>query len=280
VRAVWRLLIYATLIAALGFCGLIVLQLFASPTRGIFSLGYWFPYEVFGFAVVFGAALLMAKIEDRPPGAYGLPLSGAFGKLFWQGCLVGLIEVSSLVGLIAAFGGYSFGAVALHGTEVLQWGMLWGVLFIFVGLFEEFSFRGYTQYTLAESIGFWPAATILSLLFGRVHLNNPGESWPGVAGVVMIGMIFAFALRRTGNLWLVVGWHASFDFGETFLYSVPNSGIVFHGHLSNASLHGPDWLTGGSAGPEASIFSFLIMGILAIGIHFLFPAKSSVPPQS
>jgi hypothetical protein len=95
-----------------------------------------------------------------------------------------------------------------------------------------------------------------------------------VAGVVMIGMIFAFALRRTGNLWLVVGWHASFDFGETFLYSVPNSGIVFHGHLSNASLHGPDWLTGGSAGPEASVFSFLIMGILAFAIYFLFPAKN------
>lgn len=280
VRAIWRLLIYAALIVGLGFCGLVVLQLLASPTRSIFSLGYWFPYEVFGFAVVFGAALLMAKIEDRPPGAYGLPLSGAFGKLFWQGCLIGLIEVSSLVGLIAAFGGYSFGAVALHGTEVLRWGMLWAVLFIFVGLFEEFSFRGYTQYTLAEGIGFWPAAIILSLLFGRVHLNNPGESWPGVAGVVVIGVIFAFALRRTGNLWLVVGWHASFDFGETFLYSVPNSGIVFHGHLSNASLHGPDWLTGGSAGPEASIFSFLTMGILAIGIHFLFPAKNSVPSRS
>lgn len=274
VRAGWRLLIYAALVAGLGLFGLIVLQLFVSPTRSISSLGYWFPYEVFGFAVVFGAALLMAKIEGRPPGAYGLPLCGAFGKLFWQGCLIGLIEVSSLVGLIAAFGGYSFGAVALGGTEVLRWGMLWGVLFIFVGLFEEFSFRGYTQYTLAESIGFWPAATILSLLFGRVHLSNPGESWPGVAGVVMIGMIFAFALRRTGNLWLVVGWHASFDFGETFLYSVPNSGIVFHGHLSNASLHGPDWLTGGSAGPEASVFSFLIMGILAFAIYFLFPAKN------
>jgi len=144
-------------------------------------------------------------------------------------------------------------------------------------LFEEFLFRGYTQYTLAESIGFWPSAVVLSLLFGRVHLGNPGESWPGVAGVIMIGLVFAFALQRTGNLWLVVGWHASFDFGETFLYSVPNSGIVFQGHLSNASLHGADWKTGGSAGPEASVFSFLITGVLAIVIHFLFPAKKTEP---
>ena len=273
VRGPWRLLIYASIVAALGSGGLLVLQLIVGPGRGIFSLGYWFPYEALCFSVVFGAALIMARIENRSPGVYGLPLKGAFGKLFWQGCLIGLIEVSALIGLIALFGGYAFGDVALHGKEVLRWALLWAALFVFVGLFEEFLFRGYTQYTLAESIGFWPAAVVLSLLFGRVHLNNPGESPAGVAGVVMIGMIFAFALRRTGNLWLVVGWHASFDFGETFLYSVPNSGIVFEGHLSNASLHGANWLTGGSAGPEGSIFSFLTMGMLALAIHFLFPAK-------
>jgi membrane protease YdiL (CAAX protease family) len=279
VRGVWRLLIYAIFVAALGFAGLIVLQQFVGPTRGVFSLDYWFPYEAFCFTAVFGAALIMAQIEGRSPGVYGLPLRGAFGKLFWQGCLIGLVEVSALVGLIAAFGGYSFGEIALHGRELLRWGMLWAILFVFVGLFEEFLFRGYTQYTLAESVGFWPAAIVLSLLFGRVHLNNPGENWVGVSGVVIIGLIFAFALRRTGNLWLVVGWHASFDFGETFLYSVPNSGIIFQGHLSNASLHGANWLTGGSAGPEGSVFSFLTMGILAIAIHFLFPAKETTLAQ-
>jgi uncharacterized protein len=279
VRVGWRLLTYAAFVAGLGFGGLIVLQQFVGPTRGGFSLGYWFPYEVFCFTVVFGAALIMAQIEGRSPGAYGLPLRGAFGELFWQGCLIGLVDISALISLIAIFGGYSFGDVALHGRELLRWGMLWAVLFVFVGLFEEFLFRGYTQYTLAESVGFWPAAIILSLLFGRVHLGNPGENWVGVAGVVMIGLIFAFALRRTGNLWLVVGWHASFDFGETFLYSVPNSGIVFQGHLSNASLHGPNWLTGGSAGPEGSVFSFLSMGILAFAVHLLFPAKKTEPAQ-
>jgi len=280
IRGGWRLLIYAALVAGLGFGGGIVLQQFIRPTRGVFSLGSSFAYEVFCFTVVFGAALIMAQIEDRSPGAYGLPLSGAFGKLFWQGCLIGLVEISVLVGLIAAFGGYSFGDIALHGKELLRWGILWAVFFVFVGLFEEFTFRGYTQYTLAESIGFWPAAILLSCSFGAVHLGNPGEGWVGAAGVVMIGLIFAFALRRTGNLWLVVGWHASFDFGETLLYSVPNSGIVFEGHLSNASLHGAKWLTGGTVGPEGSVFSFLTMGILAFAIHLLLPAKKTEPAQT
>jgi len=331
-RAGWRLLIYAALVAALFFCGSLVLRQFVRPSGGVFSPGHLLIQEAFSFVAIFAAALIMAKLERRSAGVYGLPWRGAFGKLFWHGCLIGLIEVSALVGLIAVFGGYSFGGLAVHGGELLRWGLLWAVFFLFVGLFEEFLFRGYIQFTLAEmgfwtaailfsalfwrlhmshrgdgvgfwlaamwlvliigrfglgtegehakGIGFWAAAILLSLLFGRVHLENPGEGWVGAAGVVVIGLVFAFALRRTGNLWLVVGWHASFDFGETFLYSVPNSGIVFQGHLSNATLHGARWLTGGTVGPEGSVFSFLTMGILAIAIHFLFPAKKTQPAQN
>jgi uncharacterized protein len=278
-RGGWRLLTYAAFVALLGFGGGMVLRQFFYPTRGSFSFGNSFAYEAFSFTVVFGAALIMSRIEGRSPDVYGLPLRGAFGRLFWQGWLIGLVEISVLIGLIAAFGAYSFGGLALHGKELLRWGMLWAVFFIFVGLFEEFLFRGYTQYTLADSIGFWPAAVVLSCSFGAVHLRNPGEGWVGAAGVVAIGLIFAFVLRRTGSLWLAVGWHASFDFGETFLYSVPNSGIVLEGHMSNASLHGANWLTGGTVGPEGSLFSFLTMGILALAIHFLFPAKKSEPAQ-
>ncbi len=277
VRGGWRLLIYAAFVAGLGFGGGLVLRQFVRPSHGVFSPGYMFIQEAFSFSVIFGAAVIMAQIERQSVGVYGLPIRGAFGKLFWQGCLIGLVEISALVGLIAAFGGYSFGGLAIHGREVLRWGVLWAVFFVFVGLFEEFLFRGYTQYTLADSIGFWPAAIVLSCSFGAVHLGNPGEGWVGAAGVVAIGLIFAFALRRTGNLWLCVGWHASFDFGETFLYSVPNSGLVFQGHLSNASLHGAKWLTGGTVGPEGSVFSFLTMGILAVAIHLLFPAKKTEP---
>jgi len=64
---------------------------------------------------------------------------------------------------------------------------------------------------------------------------------------MLTGLFWCLTLRATGNLWFAVGMHASFDFGETFLYSVPDSGMVFPGHLSNATLAGPRWLTGGSA---------------------------------
>jgi uncharacterized protein len=118
------------------------------------------------------------------------------------------------------------------------------------------------------------------LSFGAVHRVNGGEKWAGLFSIVFIGLIFALALRRTGNLWFVVGLHAAFDLGETFLFSVPNSGMKFENHLSNATLSGPDWLTGGSVGPEGSIFSFLTMGCVALFIHFAFPAKKTALPTN
>jgi membrane protease YdiL (CAAX protease family) len=279
IHSIWRLLVYLGLCAGIEFAVGFVLREFHGPGRGLFSPEYLLLSELLSFVSVFGGALLMAWFEQRSPGVYGLPRQGAFGKLFWLGCLLGLLEVSFLIGLIAAFGGYSFGTLALHGTEIMRWTLLWAVTYLFVGLFEEFSFRGYTQFTLADGIGFWPAAVFLSLLFGAVHLRNPGEGPVGAVSVAITGLVFAFALRRTGNLWLAVGWHASFDFGETFLYSVPNSGIVFPGHLSNAALQGPKWLMGGTIGPEGSVFCFLTMGISFLAIHLLFPAKNKTQPR-
>src|SRR5262249_30402083 len=154
-------------------------------------------------------AWMMAGLEKRPAGAYGLPLRGAFGKLFWLGCAVGLGEVCALMGLIAAFGGYSFGGLALHGAALAKMAIGWAVFFVIVGLFEEFMFRGYTQFTLADGIGFWPAGFVLSTLFALVHLHNQGEGWVGALGVFVIGLVFCLGLKRTGSLWFCVGMHAA-----------------------------------------------------------------------
>jgi CAAX protease family protein len=221
------------------------------------------------------AAWVMSRLEGRPFGEYGLPGRTAFGKLFWQGALFGLVEISTVLGVIAALGGYRFGELAIHGVDLLRWAMLWGAVFLAVGFYEEFAFRGYLQFTLSQGVGFWPSAIMLSLIFGIMHATNPGESWVGLAGVVLSGLFWCLTLRRTGSLWFAVGMHASFDFAETFLYSVPDSGMIFPGHLSNATLHGPAWLTGGSAGPEASVFDFMVLGVFLFVFPRLFPAKAS-----
>jgi uncharacterized protein len=273
-RTGWRLLVYFLIVAGLSAAVVFLIRATFGIQRGQPSAPVFISIEALEFAVVFAAAAIMARIENRPLGVYGLPVREAFAGKFWLGFLLGLVEVSLLIGLIAAFGGYSFGPLALHGNEILRWGMIHLLLFVFVGLFEEFLFRGYTQYTLGEGIGFWPAAFVLSLGFGATHLSNPGEGPVGAASVALVGLFFCFALRRTGNLWYAVGLHASFDWGETFLYSVPNSGTVMHGHLSDSLLHGPAWLTGGSVGPEGSVFCFLTMGLQFLIVMLLFPKKT------
>jgi uncharacterized protein len=278
-RAGWRLLLYVVITAGL-FLGLkMLLMQFYRSTPDKFSFESTLFSEMIGFISAFGAAVVMSFLEHRPVGCYGLPVQQAFGKLFWQGFLLGFLEITAVVGLIYAFAGYSFGLLALHGAQVLRWGVLWLLCLTFVGLFEEFLFRGYTLFTLSSGIGFWPAAIVLSLLFAGVHLQNSGEGRVGVAGVFVVGLLWCFTVRRTGSLWLAVGMHAAFDFGETFLYSVPDSGMVLPGHLSDATLRGPAWLTGGTVGPEASVFDFALLFILFYVIHRWYPANKN-PQQA
>jgi membrane protease YdiL (CAAX protease family) len=247
----------------------------SSPT----SPSYLYVVEGVACAGALFAAWLMSSLERRSFGDYGLALRADSGKLFAQGALFGLAEISAVLGALAVLGHYHFGALAIHGSALLRWAVVWGVFFLIVGLYEEFAFRGYAQFTLAQGIRFWPAATLLSVLFGAVHYTNPGETWPGLAGIVLTGLFWCFTLRRTASLWFAVGMHASFDFGETFLYSVPDSGQIFPGHLSNATLAGPAWLSGGTAGPEASIFDFLMILLFFVIFDRLHPTVRQDIPQ-
>ena len=272
-----RLAIYLFPVLFLYFALSFVLGAFFNfPENSTAFAVFIFVQELLLFLIVFLPACMMARLEKRPVGDYGLPLGSFVGKRFCQGCGIGLAEITILIGCVAAFGGYSPGSLHLQGAAVFAWAVYWVFFFLLVGFFEEFAFRGYLQFTLADGVGFWPAAFILSIGFGALHLLNKNEGWVGAAGVATIGLIFALALKRTGNLWLVVGWHAAFDFGETFLFSVPDSGTVFEGHLTNASLHGPVWLTGGAVGPEGSVFSFLTMAAAALFIHKAFPPRKEV----
>jgi membrane protease YdiL (CAAX protease family) len=88
---------------------------------------------------------------------------------------------------------------------------------------------------------------------------------------VAIGLLFCLTIQRTGNLWFAVGFHAAWDWAETFFYGTPDSGLVGVGRLLNTSYQGPKWLTGGSAGPEGSVIAFFILLLCALLIHLRFP---------
>jgi membrane protease YdiL (CAAX protease family) len=149
-------------------------------------------------------------------------------------------------------------------------------MFLVVGLFEEFLLRGYSQFTLSRGIGFWPSAVALSCAFGLAHLRNGGEHWTGLLAAACIGFFFCLTLRRTGSLWFAVGFHAAWDWGETYFYSVPDSGMVSPGHLLSSSLRGPDWLSGGSVGPEGSFLCFAVIALVWIAFDRLYPRSAQL----
>ena len=92
-----------------------------------------------------------------------------------------------------------------------------------------------------------------------------------MVAVVAIGFFFCLTLRRTGTLWWAVGFHMAWDWGESFLYSVPDSGTTVHGHLLNSSFNGPAWLTGGSVGPEGSYLIFALIALLWVLFDRVYP---------
>lgn len=235
--------------------------------------------EEFGnvLAAIVPAAVL-ARVEGRPWRVYGLPLKNSFGRRFWVGATWGISAISLLMFALYASHAFSFGRLALHGPRIVRFAIYWSVMFVLVGLFEEFLLRGYSQFTLARGVGFWPAAITLSCAFGLSHLRNNGEHWLGLIAAAFIGFFFCLTLRRTGSLWFAVGFHAAWDWGETFLYSVPDSGMMSPGHLLSSSLRGPDWLTGGSVGPEGSVLCFVVVALVCVVFNKYYPpARASLP---
>jgi len=280
-RSAWRVLLFFACLAAVIFLLVAAIRAaiealgtlppsqsttFVTPGRGLLN------EAVVLMGVLFTSAIF-ARFERRSFAAYGLPFRGAFGAKFWEGMLWGLVLVSVVLLVLRATGNFYFGTTILRWPHAAAFAGLWAVYFIIVGVAEEFAFRGYPLFTLGRGLSFPAAAALLAFLFGAVHLANAKENWLGAVSIVVVGLLLAFTLRRTGSLWFAVGMHASWDWGQSFLYGVPDSGVGFAGHLLNPSLQGSKWMTGGSVGPEASIVTLLGYGFVFVLIAFRFPKE-------
>jgi len=280
-RTGWRLLVFAAIFIFMQFL------LFESLTHSPFGPGLMrmakaaslhplaaLVSEVTLVIALLVAVSLMARIEKRNLRIYGLARRPGSARRFVHGLLWGWAAVTVMLLVIRAAHGFSFGRLADGGARLAGYGMLWGLFVLLVGFFEEYSFRGYAQFTLASGMGFWPAAVLLSAGFGAAHLINRGETLAGAVSAGLMGLFFCLTLRRTGNLWFAIGMHASFDFSEIFLYSVPVSGLPSVGHLLDSSFSGPNWLTGGAVGPEASVAGFIVIALLFLLFDRLYPQET------
>jgi CAAX protease family protein len=283
-RAGWRLLIYCGMIFLLVTGVGLVVKLLGGGARNVgeqpldsrhvIVLAF---AELVPFLVLLFFAWVMSKIERRKVGAYGLPLQKSLFRSFGTGYLFwGFLPLALVLLILRALHVFYFGGFSKLNAQMLGWGILWGVFFLFVGLFEEFSFRGYFLYTLTDGIGFWPAAIIQAILFARVHMGNSGETKVGIVATALFALFAAVTLWRTGNLWLAVGAHAGWDWGQSFFFGVSDSGLKASGHLLNPTITGPVWLSGGTVGPEGSVVTLILWALMTI-IFVLIYRKRAEP---
>jgi len=280
IRAGWRLTIFLAivvgLIASLSFIARTFFHV--KPPTGPLEPLSLLHNEGVALLIILFAGWVMSRIEHRRIADYGLPMRRAFRSQFWLGSLFGFASITALLGSMRLAGVFRFGTIGLRGFELYECALLWGLAFLFVGLFEEFFFRGYALFTLTTGMTFWPSAILSSTFFGLIHRGTPGESMIGAVEAGVTGLLFCLLLRRTGDLWMPVGFHAAWNWGQTYFYGVHDSGLAAKGHLFSPTFSGPTWLTGGSVGPEGSLLSIAVLVILCI-VFALWLRENKYPSE-
>ena len=227
------------------------------------------------------AALALARVERRRFSVYGIGRNRLFD--FLPGAFWGLASLSLLVGILRATHRLVFDSQALHGSAIFLFGLKWFLAFFAVGLFEEYLSRGFLQFTLtrgvfglaekispthARAIAFTIAAFFMSLFFSAGHLGNARENPMGIVMTFLAAGLFSYALWRTGSLWWAIGNHMAWDWAQSFLYGVPDSGQISAGRLFHTHPTGNPLLSGGIDGPEGSVYVIPIMVLVALIIRF------------
>ena len=305
-RAGWSLLLFAFLVFILAFTGTQVARHFGahSPAHPQATSGAHPPPEQTlpsvltqdGLAVLLllVASLLMSRIERRPLASYGLGATPRALRQFLVGSLLGLVFLSILVALLKFTHLLTFSGRLLPITGAFRFGAEWAIGFLLVALAEEYLLRGFLLFTLArglsglfalifktphrDALGFWTAATLLAFVFGLGHTSNPGESPIGLLSAALAALVFSFSLWRTGSLWWAVGFHAAWDWAQSFLYGVADSGLMMQHHLFATHPVGRPILSGGLTGPEGSLFVLPVLALIVITIWRTLPQVPQPAP--
>ncbi len=274
VRAGWRFLAYAAILiginlAAQAFIAERAMTALRVP-RGLTSYGMLVAEILEGITVLVATGIL-AAFERKRIDAYGLPVRLAFRGHFWEGAAIGVLSAGAVAFAMIASGAMVVSGIALHGAELAVQTLLWLAVMLLVGLNEEYMFRGYPLQALSRGLGFWPAAILLSLLFGAAHLTKSDENAIDITNIVLIGIFCCLTLQRTGSLWLAAGFHFSFDFMQFFVIGTRNGGAQPVGHLLDVSFPGPAWANGGPLGTEASYFMLPAIALLFLYVVLRHP---------
>ena len=235
---------------------------FSSAIADKAALILW-PEALAASAILLSYWVYVRLLEKRPV----VEISGHKAlQEFGAGMLIGTLMVVAVIGMAYAAGAYRM-------TNTNAWSMaivLPLAQMTFVGVFEEVLCRGIIFRIAEQSLGSWAALAISALVFGLAHVPGNGAGFLAISVMALAGVFFSAAFMLTRRLWLCIGIHISWNYVLGTIFSIPVSGHETTGLLIG-TLSGPDWMTGGAYGLEATIFTLLVLA--ALGAYFLWLAK-------
>jgi membrane protease YdiL (CAAX protease family) len=184
--------------------------------------------------------------------------------------LAGAMMATSFA-IMLACGWLRVHGLAWESTSVLRIALSLGgfaLLFVGVGWYEELVSRGYWYVNLRDGVGVRTAVIVSSCVFALGHVGNPNATLVSTAALIGAGLFLAWAVLRTGQLWMSVGIHFGWNFFEGPIFGFPVSGMDTFALIRHDAT-GPPSLTGGAFGPEAGILLLAIQCVGAVAIWWV-----------
>ena len=278
VRSGWIILLCAVLIYGLNFglsWGLIkalgdVLRLTGDidPVTGFYSpLVAWLDETFLPIAlqllmevVMIAVVLLAWKVMRQKWEDMGLQ---SFKIRFQHDGLVGMmlgIVCCSVIFVILILSGNAIVA-PVHIRFTFTW-FWWVIIFLFVGIGEELMNRGFIMSLLRRTNNVFLILFIPSVIFGLIHLRNPGVTSLSTLNIILIGMVFSWMYYKSGNLWMCIGYHITWNIFQSSIYGMPVSGLTDINSLLSTHFPTNNLLNGGVFGIEGGLLTTFITLLL------------------
>lgn len=204
-------------------------------------------------AIILGLyALFVRWIERHWPADLSL---GRLVPHTLLGILVGFIIMVLVVSTIVAMGDAT---VTWRGFSVEKQFSVF-MMFLAVAVGEEMIFRGVIFRWIDERWNTWVALLISAILFGWMHISNDNATWwSSLAIAVEAGLLLGAAYKWSGSLWVPIGIHWAWNYTQGNIFGLAVSGSDAGETMLTTIVNGPDIITGGAFGPEASIISVIL----------------------
>ncbi|MEW5806953.1 MAG: CPBP family intramembrane glutamic endopeptidase [Acidobacteriota bacterium] len=256
--------------------------IFAQKECSIEEMGWDSPlsiaYLVYLLISVLIASLIMLRFFDKRAFAtLGYSFDSGWTLEALTGIATGFLIIIAIFVMGTVSGIYR---ASLHqiNLPVLAGSFVKYLLLIFMlAVFEEVLFRGYVFQTLVQGIGRIGAIILVSIFFGLGHYFNPNGTPAGAINTGLAGIFLAVAYLKTRSLWLPSFIHFSWNFTLGYILSFPVSGIRLKGAPLTVEYSGLEILTGGEFGPEASLFTTIVLLVVTILFIFLKRLRPSEP---